>query len=153
MRALPRANLLYLEHTLAHAPILLIEQPLKADSFDKIKNTPNALPILCADESLHTRNDLDTLWAAGYRAVNVKLDKCGGLTEALAVMETAKEMGFLIMAGCMVGTSLAMAPMTILESYADFIDLDGPLLLAKDIKNGLRYEGPTLHPPKMSLWG
>ena len=138
---------------LAHAPILLIEQPLKAGSFDKIENTPDALPILCADESLHTRTDLGALWAAGYRAVNVKLDKCGGLTEALAVMETAKEMGFLIMAGCMVGTSLAMAPMAILESYADFIDLDGPLLLAKDIKNGLKYDGPTLHPPKMSLWG
>lgn len=138
---------------LAHAPILLIEQPLKTDDFDKIENAPNALPILCADESLHTRNDLDALWAAGYRAVNVKLDKCGGLTEALETIKTAKEMGFLIMAGCMVGTSLAMAPMAILESYADFIDLDGPLLLAKDIKNGLRYEGPTLHPPKISLWG
>lgn len=151
--SLTASELTLFRDKLAHAPILLIEQPLKASDFDKTENAPNALPTLCADESLHKRNDLDALWAAGYRAVNVKLDKCGGLTEAFETMRTAKKMGFLIMAGCMVGTSLAMAPMAILESYADFIDLDGPLLLAKDIENGLKYEGPIIHPAEPSLWG
>lgn len=138
---------------LAHAPILLIEQPVNASEFDKIDNQPTALPILCADESLHTRKNLDALWRAGYRAVNVKLDKCGGVSEALQVMRQAKSMGFLVMAGCMVGTSRAMAPMMALSAYADFIDLDGPLLLKKDVKNGLRYDGPILHPPLSILWG
>lgn len=138
---------------LSHAPILLIEQPVKTDIFDQIDNTPDALPILCADESLHTRADLQNLWDAGYRAVNVKLDKCGGITEAVALMRQAKSMGFLIMSGCMVGTSLAMAPMMILESFADFIDLDGPLLLAKDIQDGLRYEDAVVYPANAKLWG
>ncbi|MBL4766206.1 MAG: dipeptide epimerase [Rhodobacteraceae bacterium] len=138
---------------LAHAPVLLIEQPLKTSEFDKIDNHPTALPILCADESLHTGKNLDALWRAGYRAVNVKLDKCGGVSEAVHVMRQAKSMGFLVMAGCMVGTSLAMAPMMALSAYADFIDLDGPLLLAKDVENGLRYEGAIVHPPLSALWG
>lgn len=138
---------------LSKAPVLLIEQPLKTANYHKIDGGPHDLPVLCADESLHTREDLTILWDAGYRAVNVKLDKCGGLTEGVALMKQAKSMGFLIMAGCMVGTSLAMAPMMVLESYADFIDLDGPLLLAKDVKNGLKFEGPIIHPPKAVLWG
>jgi len=151
--ALTPVQLKQFQTTLSALPVLTIEQPLKADQFDQISNHPNDLPILCADESLHTREDLGRLWAAGYRAVNVKLDKCGGLTEAVAVMKEAKAMGFLIMAGCMVGTSLAMAPMMVLESYADFIDLDGPLLLAKDIKDGLQFDGPYIHPPRPALWG
>lgn len=138
---------------LAHAPVLLIEQPLKAEDYDKIDNCPDALPVYCADESLHTRKNLTALWDAGYRAVNVKLDKTGGISEALELMCEAKSMGFLIMAGCMVGTSLAMAPMMVLESFADFIDLDGPLLLAKDIEHGLLYDGPIMHPAKQELWG
>jgi len=140
-------------NALAHAPVLMIEQPLKTDVFDQTETAPGDLPILCADESLHTRADLQKLWDAGYRAVNVKLDKCGGLSEALALMREAKAMGFLIMAGCMVGTSLAMAPMMVLESFADFIDLDGPLLLAKDSPNSLRYEGAIINPPAPELWG
>jgi len=140
-------------NALAHAPVLMIEQPLRANIFNQIENAPSNLPILCADESLHTRVDLQKLWDAGYRAVNVKLDKCGGLTEALTLMREAKSMGFLIMAGCMVSTSLAMAPMMVLESFADFIDLDGPLLLAKDIPNGMRYEGAIINPPTSELWG
>ena len=151
--ALSTHELLKFRSALAHAPILLIEQPIKAEIFDQIDNTPEALPILCADESLHTRADLQSLWDAGYRAVNVKLDKCGGLTEAINLMQQAKSMGFLIMSGCMVGTSLAMAPMMILESFADFIDLDGPLLLAKDIQAGLRYEEALIHPASRKLWG
>lgn len=134
-------------------PVIMIEQPLSRENYGAIPNTPKALPIFCADESLHTAKDLDRLWAAGYRAVNVKLDKCGGLTAGLELMKAAKARGFIIMAGCMVGTSLAMAPMMILESYADYIDLDGPLLLARDIKKGLRYEGPYIYPPHKDLWG
>lgn len=138
---------------LAHAPVLLIEQPVKASVFDQIENRPDSLPVLCADESLHARKDLQILWDAGYRGINVKLDKTGGITEALALMCEAKSMGFLIMAGCMVGTSLAMAPMMALESYADFIDLDGPLLLAKDIENGIAYNGAIMSPASQKLWG
>jgi L-Ala-D/L-Glu epimerase / N-acetyl-D-glutamate racemase len=139
--------------TLSNAPILMIEQPLQADRFDEIDNAENVLPILCADESLHTRADLAKLWDAGYRAVNVKLDKCGGLTEAFTLMRAAKSMGFTIMSGCMVGTSLAMAPMLMLESLADVIDLDGPLLLARDVKNGLKYDDAVVHSPSRKLWG
>ena len=141
------------QSALSGKPVVMIEQPLPQSSFDDIPNTPKALPIFCADESLHTVDDLEKLWAAGYRAVNVKLDKCGGLTAGLDLMRTAKAKGFIIMAGCMVGTSLAMAPMMVLESFADYIDLDGPLLLAKDRKKGLRYEGPIIHPAKPELWG
>ena len=138
---------------LAPYPVLMIEQPLSADQDDQFESEPDALPVICADESLHTRDDLRRLWDSGYRAVNVKLDKCGGLTETLALVEVAKSMGFLIMIGCLVGTSLAMAPMMMLESYADFIDLDGPLLLAKDRKNGMCYDGEYIHPPEQKFWG
>jgi len=139
--------------TLSGYPVVMIEQPLPRKDFDRIPNTPNALPLFCADESLHTAKDLDKLWAAGYRAVNVKLDKCGGLTAGLKLMRAAKARGFIIMAGCMVGTSLAMAPIMMLESFADYIDLDGPLLLSKDRKKGLHYEGPIIHPPSKEFWG
>ncbi len=133
--------------------IALIEQPLPADQdrpglFSDITTIP-----ICADESLHTRRDLIRLKQAGYTAVNVKLDKTGGLTEAYSLMKEARLMGFKVMAGCMVGSSLAMAPMAYLESLADYIDLDGPLLLNKDVKNALTYDGEILHPPKQELWG
>lgn len=134
-------------------PVVMIEQPLPHLQYDKIPNSPKALPIFCADESLHTAQDLDRLWDSGYRAVNVKLDKCGGLSAGLDLMRAAKTKGFIIMAGCMVGTSLAMAPIMILESFADYIDLDGPLLLAKDRDNAMRYEGSIVYPPERSLWG
>ena len=130
---------------------VLIEQPLPAVSNSRFE--PGILPPICADESLHTGRDLDLLWESGYRAVNVKLDKCGGLTEGLALMKAAKEKGFTIMAGCMVSSSLAMAPMMMLESFADFIDLDGPLLLADDVADGLKYDGQYIHPPSRELWG
>jgi len=151
--ALSPKDLPAFQSALSDKPVVMIEQPLPRTAFDKIPNTPKALPILCADESLHTTDDLDSLWAAGYRAVNVKLDKCGGLTAGLGLMRAAKAHGFIIMAGCMVGTSLAMAPMMILEGLADYIDLDGPLLLAKDRKKGLRYEGPFIYPADRELWG
>jgi L-alanine-DL-glutamate epimerase-like enolase superfamily enzyme len=151
--ALTPAELVGFRDALVGWPVLTIEQPVRADEFDQIENEPDILPNICADESAHTTKDLQKLWNAGYRAVNIKLDKCGGLSEALEMMRTAKQMGFVIMAGCMVGSSLAMAPMMVLESYADIIDLDGPLLLKKDIGHALRYEGAIIHPPKKALWG
>ena len=138
---------------LAKLPVIMIEQPVASNVYNHIPNTPSELPIFCADESLHVVEDLSKLWDAGYRAINVKLDKCGGLTAGLELMRAAKSKGFIIMAGCMVGTSLAMAPMMVLESFADYIDLDGPLLLAKDRKNGLQYAGPTILPAKRGFWG
>ena len=134
-------------------PVIMIEQPIAASTYDLIPNTSDKLPIFCADESLHSQEDLEKLWIAGYRAVNIKLDKCGGLTAGLKLIQSAKARGFIIMAGCMVGTSLAMAPMMILESYADYIDLDGPLLLTKDRDDGLRYEGPNIIPAPKGFWG
>ena len=138
---------------LQNYPVIMIEQPIAAKNFQAIPYAPEALPIFCADESLHTEHDLEKLWSAGYRAVNIKLDKCGGLTAGLSLMQSAKSMGFIIMAGCMVGTSLAMAPLMVLESYADYIDLDGPLLLEKDRKNGLNYRGPMITPASTHFWG
>lgn len=133
--------------------IALIEQPFRAQHDRKGLFDPNALPIICADESLHTTEDLGKLWETGYRGVNVKLDKTGGLSEAFKLMIEAKEMGFQIMAGCMVGSSLAMAPMVILESFADYIDLDGPLLLDDDFSPPLKYKGGNVFPPSKELWG
>jgi len=98
-------------------------------------------------------DDLDRLWQLGYRAVNVKLDKCGGPLKARDLILRAKDMGFTIMAGCMVGSSLAMAPMMTLESLCDVIDLDGALLLAEDVDHGLNYDGAIVHPPSKALWG
>ena len=142
-----------------HVPknsILMFEQPVSSNL--TLSRPFETDPIICADESLHssqdiTKADLEKLRAQGYRALNIKLDKCGGLTAALNLMRLAKEMEFQIMAGCMVGSSLAMAPMLILESFADILDLDGPLLLAEDCENGLRYEGPKVYPPASKLWG
>jgi len=130
--------------------IALIEQPLPA-GHECILPATNL--IICADEGLHNQADLPRLWAQGYRAVNVKLDKCGGPIAARELILKAKEMGFKIMAGCMVGSSLAMAPMMTLESLCDVIDLDGALLLGTDIENGIIYEGAVIHPPSKALWG
>jgi L-alanine-DL-glutamate epimerase-like enolase superfamily enzyme len=151
--SLSPTDLKQFRNALSGYPVLMIEQPLKASEFEQIDNSPHQLPILCADESLHTTADLQKLWDAGYRAVNVKLDKCGGVSEALTLITTAKQMGFVVMAGCMVGTSLAMAPIMALSSYADVLDLDGPLLLKKDIGYGLKYDGPIIYPHTKKLWG
>lgn len=133
--------------------IALIEQPFKADQDRADLFKPNDSLLICADESLHTSEDLERLWKAGYRAVNVKLDKTGGLTEAIKLVLKAKAMGFKIMSGCMVGSSLAMAPMAVLESFADYIDLDGPLLLSDDFVPPLTYKGGKIFPPSKDLWG
>jgi L-alanine-DL-glutamate epimerase-like enolase superfamily enzyme len=109
------------------------------------------VPIL-ADESVHDRAGLDRLVGL-YDVVNIKLDKTGGLTEALALADAAEARGFSLMIGCMVGTSLAMAPAMVLAPRARFVDLDGPLLLARDREPGLRYEGSIVYPPEPALWG
>lgn len=139
-------------NALKSLPVIMIEQPVKAGTPLPKRNCA-ALPLLCADESLHTREDLGALWDAGYRAVNIKLDKAGGLTEGLALAREAKQRGFVIMLGCMVGTSLAMAPAALLESYANVIDLDGALLLAKDRNPGIDYQDGQILPPPHGLWG
>jgi L-alanine-DL-glutamate epimerase-like enolase superfamily enzyme len=133
------------------AGVKLIEQPLPADADEALARLPRPVPI-CADESVHDRIGLAAL-VGRYDAVNIKLDKTGGLTEALALAAEARRLGFSIMAGCMVGTSLAMAPALIVAQGAEFVDLDGPLLLAKDREPGLRYEGSLVYPPEKELWG
>lgn len=151
--ALAPKDLPAFQRALENLPVVMIEQPVAAAVTGKAPINPSVLPIVCADESLHTQADLKKLWDLGYRAVNIKLDKCGGLTEGLSLMRAAKDMGFIIMAGCMVGTSLAMAPMLHLAFMADVVDLDGPALLASDCNNGLRYENGRVSPPAPRLWG
>ncbi|MEH6720520.1 MAG: N-acetyl-D-Glu racemase DgcA [Aurantimonas endophytica] len=130
---------------------VLVEQPLPKDSDAILADIPHPVPI-CADESVHTTEDLEAL-RGRYDYVNVKLDKTGGLTEALRLVARAQELGFGVMVGCMVGTSLAMAPAVLLAQMADFVDLDGPLLLAKDRPHGLVYDRSTVAPPTPELWG
>jgi L-Ala-D/L-Glu epimerase len=133
------------------AGVVLVEQPLPAGRDSVLAHIPHIVPV-CADESVHDCAGLkDLRWR--YDAINVKLDKTGGLTEALALVEQAEALGFDMMIGCMVASSLAMAPALLLASRARFVDLDGPLLLASDRPDGLRYEGSIIHPPARDLWG
>jgi L-alanine-DL-glutamate epimerase-like enolase superfamily enzyme len=129
----------------------LIEQPLPADADDALARLEFPIP-LCADESCRTRADLDRL-SGKYQAVNIKLDKAGGLTEALALAAEATRRGFRIMAGGVIGTSLGIAPALLLAQQAEIVDLDGPLHLASDRVPGLRYDGSTIHPPDGNFWG
>jgi L-alanine-DL-glutamate epimerase-like enolase superfamily enzyme len=129
----------------------LVEQPLPAKADGFLAGIARPVPIL-ADESVHDRASLERLVGL-YDVVNIKLDKTGGLTEALALADAAEARGFALMIGCMVGTSLAMAPAMVLAPRARFVDLDGPLLLAKDREPGLRYEGSVVYPPEPELWG
>lgn len=131
--------------------VALIEQPLPTGQDAILADIAHAVP-LCADESLHDRSDLAGLRAC-YDAINIKLDKAGGLTEALALMAEATTHGFEIMIGCMVASSLAMAPALLLASRARYVDLDGPLLLAQDRPEGLVYAGGRVFPPAPALWG
>jgi L-Ala-D/L-Glu epimerase len=135
----------------ADAGVTLIEQPLPQGKDQALAALKRPLPV-CADESVHDRDSLDTL-SGKYDAVNVKLDKAGGLTEALALAAEAERRGFAIMVGCMVATSLAMAPAVLAAQRARFVDLDGPLLLARDRPDGLHYEGSLVYPPDSRLWG
>ena len=148
--ALDEARLPMFLDRLSGLNIALIEQPLPAGHRMAL---PDSKLIICADEGLHKKADLPILWKQGYRAVNVKLDKCGGPIAARDLIHEAKDIGFKIMAGCMVGSSLAMAPMMTLESLCDIIDLDGALLLAEDIANGLVYDEAVIQPPTKALWG
>jgi L-alanine-DL-glutamate epimerase-like enolase superfamily enzyme len=131
--------------------VTLIEQPLRAGQDELLARIRRPVAV-CADESAHDRASLDGL-RERYDAVNIKLDKAGGLTEALAMADAAQALGFEIMVGCMVATSLAMAPAMLLTPQARFVDLDGPLLLAGDRDGGLRYDGSTVYPPDAALWG
>lgn len=135
----------------AELGIALIEQPLPAGADAILGRIPHPVPI-CADESVHVADDLDKLKGL-YDAINIKLDKSGGLTAALELRDRAREMGFEVMVGCMVGTSLAMAPAVLLAQGAEYVDLDGPLLLARDRVPGLNYEGSMVSPPLPQLWG
>ena len=135
----------------ARLDVKMIEQPLKAGEDDALEGYQSPVR-LCADESLHTRAEL-AVCARRYGAVNVKLDKAGGLTEALAVVAEARMLRLEVMVGCMVATSLAMAPAMIIAQGADVVDLDGPLLLAKDREPGLQYDGSLIHPTPRELWG
>ncbi|TIP87412.1 MAG: dipeptide epimerase [Mesorhizobium sp.] len=131
--------------------IALIEQPLPAGRDGILRHIAHPVPI-CADESVHEAEGLASLVGL-YDAVNIKLDKSGGLTAALVLRDRARELGFGVMVGCMVGTSLAMAPAMLLAQDADFVDLDGPLLLARDRVPGLVYQGSLVSPPDTALWG
>jgi L-alanine-DL-glutamate epimerase-like enolase superfamily enzyme len=135
----------------AQAGVTLVEQPLPADRDQRLVEIKRPLPV-CADESVHGRASLSAL-AGKYDAINIKLDKTGGLTEALALADEAERLGFSLMVGCMVATSLAMAPALLVAQRARVVDLDGPLLLARDRPEGLRYAGSEVHPPSAALWG
>jgi L-alanine-DL-glutamate epimerase-like enolase superfamily enzyme len=163
-RAAPRSELIVdaneawtpanLEHNLvacAEAGVTLVEQPLPAGQDEALARIHRPIAV-CADESVHDRASLDGL-RERYDAVNIKLDKTGGLTEALAMADAARAQGLAIMVGCMVATSLAMAPAMLLAAQARFVDLDGPLLLARDRDGGLRYDGSLVYPPEAALWG
>ncbi|WP_439366617.1 N-acetyl-D-Glu racemase DgcA [Bradyrhizobium sp. DASA03005] len=143
-----------LEHNLAAcavAGVTLVEQPLPAGRDEALARIRRPLAV-CADESVHDRSSLAPL-RDRYDAVNIKLDKTGGLTEALAMADAAQALGFEIMIGCMVATSLSMAPAMLVTPQARFVDLDGPLLLAHDRDHGLRYDDSLVYPPDASLWG
>ena len=129
----------------------LIEQPLPADADDALARLERPIP-LCADESCRTLADLDRL-EGKYEAINIKLDKVGGLTEALALAAEAKRRGIRIMAGGAIGTSLGVAPALLVAQQAAIVDLDGPLHLAADRVPGLHYNGSTIHPPEPNFWG
>jgi len=135
----------------ADVGVTLVEQPLPAGQDDALARIARRVAV-CADESVHDRRSLDGL-RGRYDAINIKLDKTGGLTEALEMAQAAQALGFQIMVGCMVATSLSMAPATLLTPFARFVDLDGPLLLARDRDHGLRYDGSTVYPPDPALWG
>jgi len=129
----------------------LVEQPLPAGQDDMLAEIARPLPV-CADESCFDRASLAAL-RAKYDVVNLKLDKTGGLTEGFATRDLARQMGFKVMIGCMVGSSLAMAPAVLLAQGSDWTDLDGPLLLSEDRSNPLFYDVSGVHPPDANLWG
>ena len=135
----------------ADAGVTLVEQPLPAGNDDALATITRPIAV-CADESIHDRASLKAI-IGKYDAINIKLDKTGGLTEAMALAAEAERAGLMIMVGCMVSTSLSMAPAMLVAQLARVVDLDGALLLAKDREFGLRYEGSEVYPPDAKLWG
>jgi L-alanine-DL-glutamate epimerase-like enolase superfamily enzyme len=131
--------------------VAMVEQPLPAGNDGMLGEIARPLPV-CADESCHDRNSLPAL-RGKYDLVNIKLDKTGGLTEALALRDAARAEGYGVMVGCMLGSSLAMAPAVLVAQGADVVDLDGPLLLAEDRPAPLRFDAQGVHPPQPQLWG
>jgi L-alanine-DL-glutamate epimerase-like enolase superfamily enzyme len=129
----------------------LIEQPFPADADDVLEELDHPIAV-CADESCHTTADIPRL-KNRYEAINIKLDKTGGLTEALDLYQRGRDNNFKILIGCMVCTSLSIAPARVLASEADWVDLDGPLLLARDRDDGLHYEHGKIAMPQRELWG
>ncbi|MCL2899558.1 N-acetyl-D-Glu racemase DgcA [Brenneria tiliae] len=136
---------------LAALGVAMIEQPLPAGKDGVLAELPHPIPI-CADESCHDSHSLAAI-AGCYEMINIKLDKSGGLTEALRLRAEAQERGLQIMVGCMVSTSLSMAPAFIVAQGAQVVDLDGPLLLQRDRTNGLGYDGSKIQPSEAALWG
>lgn len=131
--------------------VALVEQPLPASNDAALAGRERPLAV-CADEACHDRQSLAAM-AGKYDVINIKLDKTGGLTEALALRAAAEAAGFGIMVGCMVGSSLAMAPAVLVAQGVDFVDLDGPLLLSEDRPIPILFEGSVMHPASASLWG
>ena len=136
---------------LAKLGVEMVEQPFPAGQDEALLELERVLPV-CADESCHDRSSLPAL-KGKYDMVNIKIDKTGGLTEALALREAARAEGYQVMVGCMVGSSLAMAPATLVAQGAEVVDLDGPLLLAEDRSVPLKFDGAGVHPPEAGLWG
>ena len=146
-----------IEQYLEYAPqfkelgVEMIEQPLPSTDDEQLSGVDRPIPV-CADESCHDRATLQSL-VGKYDMINIKLDKTGGLTEALNLRDAALKQGLSIMVGCMIGTSLAMAPGILVAQAATIVDLDGPLLLAEDRNPGLSFRGSIIHPPEPRLWG
>lgn len=141
----------YLIPHFVEAKIKMIEQPFPSQSDGELKNINRPIPI-CADESCHDTSSLEKC-IGKYDVINIKLDKTGGLTEALKLKKNAELRNFDIMVGCMVGSSLAMAPAIYVAQNVKWVDLDGPLLLSEDRKNPLKYSNSKIHPPLKDLWG
>ena len=146
-----RADYESLAPELARLGVEMLEQPFPTGADACLATLPRPVAI-CADESCHDTGSLDAL-SGLYDVVNIKLDKAGGLTEALRMRARAEALGFAVMVGCMLGTSLAMAPALLVAQGVRYVDLDGPLLLAKDRQPGLRFEGSRICPPDGALWG
>lgn len=138
-------------HQLHSHDVELVEQPLPAGADADLVHVRSPVP-LCADESLQSRAELGDI-VGRYRFINVKLDKCGGLTEALALIHAARQRGLGVMTGCMLSSSLGIAPAFVAAMQAQFADLDGPLWLARDRPASLRFHGSDVDPPAVELWG
>ena len=144
-------NVLSNAHALANYGVALIEQPLPVKDDEALRGLATPIPF-CADESAHGLEGMTRLVGL-YDYINIKLDKTGGLTEALSVLRCARRRKLKVMVGCMVATSLAMAPAMLIAQDAEFVDLDGPLLLAKDREHGIKFDGSMMTPPERELWG